>query len=98
MLALPKLKTSAKSVQTTAEVWRDYTCSLYRLQLKSPESTTYLQIYVRALIKISTRKHFSKYAYLLKRVRRTDIAFELVAEEPFRAMKKYRAYGTHNAP
>ena len=43
-LALPKLKTSAKSVQTTAEVCADYTCSLYRLQLKSPENTTYLQI------------------------------------------------------
>ena len=42
--ALPKLKTSAKSVQTTAEVCADYTCSLYRLQLKSPESATYLQI------------------------------------------------------
>ena len=40
----PILKTSAKSVQTTAEVCADYTCSLYRLQLKSPESTTYLQI------------------------------------------------------
>ena len=49
-------------------------------------------------MKISTRKHFSKYAYSLKRVRRTDIAFELVAEEPFRAMKKYRSYDTHNAP
>ena len=36
-LAFPKLKTSAKSVQTTAEVCADYTC-------KSPESTTYLQI------------------------------------------------------
>ena len=35
--ALPILKTSAKSVQTTAEVCTDYTCSLYRLQLKSPE-------------------------------------------------------------
>ena len=44
ILALPKLKTSAKSVQTTAEVCADYTCSLYRLQLKSPESTTYLQL------------------------------------------------------
>ena len=44
IVALPKLKTSAKSVQTTAEVCADYTCSLYRLQLKSPESTTYLQI------------------------------------------------------
>ena len=38
--AFPKLKTTAKSVQTTAEVCADYTCSLYRLQLKSPESTT----------------------------------------------------------
>ena len=44
IVAFPKLKTSAKSVQTTAEVCADYTCSLYRLQLKSPESTTYLQI------------------------------------------------------
>ena len=43
-LAFPKLKTSVKSVQTTAEVCADYTCSLYRLRLKSPESTTYLQI------------------------------------------------------
>ena len=42
--ALPKVKTSAKSVQTTIEVCADYTCSLYRLQLKSLESTTYLQI------------------------------------------------------
>ena len=42
--AFPILETSAKSVQTTAEVCADYTCSLYRLQLKSPESTTYLQI------------------------------------------------------
>ena len=41
---LPILKTSAKSVQTTAEVCADYTCSLYRLQLKSPKSTKYLQI------------------------------------------------------
>ena len=36
------VQTTAKSVQTTAEVCADYTCSLYRLQLKSPESTTYL--------------------------------------------------------
>ena len=39
--SFPILKTSAKSVQTTAEVCADYTCSLYRLRLKSPESTTY---------------------------------------------------------
>ncbi len=44
ILALPKLKTSAKFVQTTAEVCADYTCSLYRLQLKSPENITYLLI------------------------------------------------------
>ena len=52
--AFPKLKTSAKSVQTTAEVCADYTCSLYRLQLKSPESTTYLQKYLRVLTETST--------------------------------------------
>jgi len=39
-----KVLHSAKSVQTTAEVCADYMCSLYRLQLKSLESTTYLQI------------------------------------------------------
>ena len=44
VLLLPILETSAKSVQTKAEVCTDYTCSLYRLHLKSPESTTYLQI------------------------------------------------------
>jgi len=53
----PKLKTSAKSVQTSAEVCADYTCSLYRLQLKSPESTTYLQFYVRVLTKVFTCIH-----------------------------------------
>ena len=58
----PILKTSAKSVQTTAEVCADYTCSLYRLQLKSPESTMYLQIYLR-------RTHWNKYVYLLKYLR-----------------------------
>ena len=57
----PKLKTSAKSVQTSAEVCADYTCSLYRLQLKSPESTTYLQFYVRVLTLVSARIHFSEY-------------------------------------
>ena len=55
--AFPKLKTTAKSVQTTAEVCADYTCSLYRLQLKSPESTMYLQISVRVLTEISTCTH-----------------------------------------
>jgi len=44
MLALPKLKTSAKSVQTTRVVCINFSRSLYRLRLKSPESTTYLQI------------------------------------------------------
>ena len=44
MLTLPKVKTTAKSVQTTAEVCADYTCSLYRLQLKSLQDTTCLQI------------------------------------------------------
>ena len=41
---LPILKTSAKSVQTTRVVSSNFSRSLYRLQLKSPESTTYLQI------------------------------------------------------
>ena len=44
VFALPKLKTSARSVQTTRVVCTNFSRSLYRLQLKSPESTTYLQI------------------------------------------------------
>ncbi len=44
MFALPKVKTSAKSVQTTRVVSSNFSRSLYRLQLKSPESTMYLQI------------------------------------------------------
>ena len=64
IVAFPKLKTSAKSVQTTAEVCADYTCSLYRLQLKSPESTMCLQIYVRVLTEVFTRKYNCKCAYL----------------------------------
>ena len=55
--ALPILKTSAKSVQTTAEVCADYTCSLYRLQLKSPESATYLLKCLRVLTKVFVRTH-----------------------------------------
>ena len=57
----PILKTSAKSVQTTAEVCADYTCSLYRLQLKAPESTMYLRIYLRVLTEISTRTYYNEY-------------------------------------
>ncbi len=44
MLALPILKTSAKFVETTRVVCTDFSRSLYRLQLKSAKSTTYLQI------------------------------------------------------
>ena len=63
--AFPILETSAKSVQTTAEVCADYTCSLYRLQLKSPESTTYLQFYVRVLTEISAYTYYNEYVVLI---------------------------------
>ena len=56
IVALPKLKTSAKSVQTTAEV-----CA----QLKSPESTTYLQFYVRVLTEISAYTYYNEYVVLI---------------------------------
>ena len=85
MFTLPKLKTSAKSVQTSAVVCADYTCSLYRLQLKSPESTTYLQIYVRVLTEISTCTHQSVYAHSLEQVRGTHIDLGIVAKNLFRA-------------
>ena len=41
---LPILKTTAKAVQTTRVVCTNFSRSLYRLQLKSPESTMYLLI------------------------------------------------------
>ena len=68
-LALPKLKTSAKSVQTTAEVCADYTCSLYRLQLKSPESTTYLYF---VSIETVRRSPKGQVLLLIRRVAQTD--------------------------
>ena len=58
VIALPILETTAKSVQTTAEVCADYTCSLYRLQLKSPESTTHLLKCLRVLIEVGTSYSF----------------------------------------
>ena len=81
--AFPKLKTSAKSVQTTAEVCADYTCSLYRLQLKSPESTMYLRIYLRVLTGISTRTYLSICVYLLQRVRCTHFGKCAHLHKPF---------------
>ena len=68
---LPILQTSAKYVQTTRVVCTNFSCSLYRLQLKSPESTTYLQIYVRVLTEISTCTHLSICVYLRKCLPRT---------------------------
>jgi len=44
MFALPKVKTSAKSVQTTRVVSSNFSRSLYRLQLKALDSFMYLQI------------------------------------------------------
>ena len=64
VIALLILETTAKSVQTTAEVCADYTCSLYRLQLKSPESTTYLLKCLRVLTDVSTRTYRSEYVVL----------------------------------
>ena len=46
MYAFPILKTTAKSVQTTAEVCADYTCSLYRLRrgLQNRKGTLYFYL------------------------------------------------------
>jgi len=63
MLALPILKTSAKSVQTTAEVSKKYYV-LTNLSTRTYENKyTYLQKYLRVLTETST-------SYSLKRVRR----------------------------
>ena len=70
--ALPILKTSAKSVQTTAEVCADYTCSLYRLQLKSPESATYLLKCLRVLIIVSACTYDNEYVVLTTAIRLSE--------------------------
>ena len=50
MAAFPILETSAKSVQTSAVVCTDYTCSLHRLRLsaalKSVYSLTCLYVFI----------------------------------------------------
>ena len=77
VIAFPKVKTSAKSVQTTRVVCTNFSRSLYRLQLKFEDRYAQAQIYVRIPSKISTtyslkrvrRTHKNKYAYLLKCLR-----------------------------
>ena len=55
----PKLKTSGKSVQTTRVVSSNFSCSLYRLRLKSPERYAQVRIYLRVLISVSVRTYKS---------------------------------------
>ena len=77
----PILKTSAKAVQTTAEVCADYTCSLYSLRrvlnlgmrklqnkydVLTKISTTYLLKCLRVLTEMST-------SYSRQRVRSTHL-------------------------
>ena len=52
--AFPKVKTSARSVQTTRVVCTNFSRSLYRLQLKFADRYAQAQIYVRRPSKIST--------------------------------------------
>ena len=56
VLLLPILETSAKSVQTSAVVCTDYTCSLYR---------------PRRVLNLGVRKHRNKYNVLTKTSTRT---------------------------
>ena len=62
-------RTCVSYSQNLGEVCTNYSWSLCRLQLKSPESTMYLRIYLRVLTGISTCTYFSVYAYLLEWVR-----------------------------
>ena len=55
--AFPILKTSAKSVQTTRVVSSNFSCSLYRLRLKSPEKYAQVRIYLRVFIIVSACTH-----------------------------------------
>ena len=56
VLLLPILKTTAKSVQTSAVVCTDYTCSLHR---------------PRRVLNLGARKHRNEYDVLTKIITRT---------------------------
>ena len=77
---LPKLKTSAKSVQTTAEVCADYTCSLQKVlrtyKLRYAHSLKQVRVSMNlftcthgneytVLTSVSTRTYDNEYTHLL---------------------------------
>ena len=75
MTKFPILKTSAKSVQTTAEVCADYTCSLYSLRRvlnlgmrKLQNEYAYSLKYLRVLIIVSARTHDNEYVVLIETI------------------------------
>ena len=61
--ALPKVKTSAKSVQTTRVVCTNFSRSLYRLQLKFAEESMQMNFSAR----VFTISVTQKYNYLERR-------------------------------
>ena len=79
--AFPILKTSAKSVQTTAEVCADYSWSLQKVL------RTYEFIY-DVLTEISTRTYWSVYVYLLQRVRCTHFGKCAHLQKPVSELSK----------
>ena len=92
-----KVQHSAKSVQTTRVVSSNFSRSLYRLQLKSPESTTYLQIYVRVLTEVFTCTYHCKCAYLQQRVRRTYLRYLHLNMQGIKAMCPALPSWTHHS-
>ena len=65
VLLLPILKTSAKSVQTSAVVCTDYTCSLHRLRRVLNLGARKHRNKYDVLTEVFTRKYLHVYAYLL---------------------------------
>ena len=61
---VPFCKLQLKSVQTTAEVCADYTCSLHRLRRVLNFSARKCRFQYDVLTRISTRTCECKYAYL----------------------------------
>ena len=61
---LPKLKTSAKSVQTTAEVCTDFSCSLQKVLRTYKFKYAYLRLYLCVLTEVFTRAYRNEYDIL----------------------------------
>ena len=76
MHSLPILKTSAKSVQTTAEVCADYSWSLQKVLRTYEFKYAHLPKCLRVLTDVSTRTYENKYDVITKKKGCTEFCIQ----------------------